>query len=78
MILLLFRRSTDLVACERILSDFGASFAVWAQVFDRVRGLHAVRIARGDPVAWREALMRLPEVEWAEAVRSVSFSPRIS
>ncbi|MCC6404929.1 MAG: hypothetical protein IT405_00895 [Candidatus Yanofskybacteria bacterium] len=78
MILLLFRRSTDHGVGERILADFGASFVAWAQVFDRVRGLYAVRVAQGDPVAWREALMRLPEVEWAEVVSSVSFSPRIS
>lgn len=43
-----------------------------------LRGLYAVRIAQGDPAAWREALIRLPEVEWAEVVSSVSFSPRIS
>lgn len=46
MILLLFRRSTDHGVGERILSDFGASFAAWAQVFDRVRGLYALSESR--------------------------------
>lgn len=74
-ILVLFRSDLSTAEIELFFLDgLGNSFLQWMQVFEDHPKLYAIQVASGSASQWKEVLMQVPEVAWAECLSIPTFA----